>query len=77
MTRFLISVLLAIASCGVVEAAPNDVDASYQSMVTAAKADPQAANWQALRFAFADQPGFMTLDRALKTIRDEGIFHPP
>jgi len=69
MMRILVSVVLAAALCGVVHAAPNDADARYQTMVTTAKADPKMADWQALRFAFADRPGFTALNRNLNGTR--------
>lgn len=36
----------------------QDAEAKYQAMLAAAKADPAATDWQALRFAYADQPSF-------------------
>jgi hypothetical protein len=71
MTRLLVSIVLATALCGAAHAAPNDADARYQTMVAAAKADPKVADWQALRFAFADRPGFMELDRSLNDTRKQ------
>ena len=38
-------------------------------MEVAAKADPKVADWQALRFAFADKPGFMALNMSLNETR--------
>jgi Domain of unknown function (DUF4919) len=35
-----------------------DAEAKYQALLAAAKANPQAADWQALRFAYADRPSF-------------------
>ena len=35
-----------------------DAEAKYQAMLAAAKAAPAATDWQALRFAHADQPSF-------------------
>jgi hypothetical protein len=69
MKRLLVSIVLAVAVCGAVQAAPNEADVRYQAMVAAAKADPKAADWQALRFAFADRPGFMGLDMSLNDTR--------
>ncbi len=70
MTRVPISVVLAASAlCGSLQSAPNDADARYQAMVTAAKADQKVADWQALRFAFADRPGFMDLNRSLDDAR--------
>ena len=39
-------------------AATDDAEAHYQSLLTAAKANPDTADWQALRFAYADRPGY-------------------
>jgi hypothetical protein len=39
-------------------AARADDEANYQAMLAAAKADPAATDWQALRFAYADRPSF-------------------
>lgn len=71
--RLLVSAILAVTACGAVQAAPNDSDARYQTMVAAAKADPNATDWQALRFAFADRPGFMELNRNLENTRKKMI----
>lgn len=35
-----------------------DIEATYQALLTAAKANPDAADWQALRFAYAELPSF-------------------
>lgn len=69
MRRLLVLVVLAAALCGVAQAASDSADARYQTMVTAAKADPKAADWQALRFAFADRPAFMELNVSLNDTR--------
>jgi hypothetical protein len=49
-----------------------DAEAKYQAMLAAAKADPAAADWQALRFAYADRPSFspFAVDDGLKAIRE-------
>jgi hypothetical protein len=36
----------------------KDAEAKYLAMLTAAKANPAATDWQALRFAYADRPSF-------------------
>jgi tetratricopeptide (TPR) repeat protein len=36
----------------------QDAEVKYQAMLAAAKADPAATDWQALRFAYADRPSF-------------------
>jgi hypothetical protein len=36
----------------------RDAEAKYQAMLAAAKANPAATDWQALRFAYADRPSF-------------------
>jgi hypothetical protein len=36
----------------------QDTEAKYQALLAAAKADPAATDWQALRFAYADRPSF-------------------
>jgi hypothetical protein len=35
-----------------------DAEAKYQTMLEAARSDPAATDWQALRFAYADRPSF-------------------
>src|SRR5262249_57195281 len=57
-------VLLALLAVAIVEAsAPRaadaqDAEAKYQTMLAAAKANPAATDWQALRSAYADRPSF-------------------
>jgi len=68
MSKFAWIVLVA-ALCGAAQAPPSDPDARYQAMVTAAKADPTVVDWQALRFAFADRPGFMASNLSLNDMR--------
>lgn len=38
-----------------------DAEAAYRTMLAAAKANPEGADWQALRFAYADRPSFSML----------------
>lgn len=50
--------LAAVALCPLAASAADDPDpeARYQAMLAAAKANPAATDWQALRFAFAERP---------------------
>lgn len=38
--------------------AETDAETTYQTLLAQAKANPAAADWQALRFAYADRPSF-------------------
>lgn len=54
-------VTLALAGLSAARAAtpsPADREAAYQALLAQAEADPAAADWQALRLAFAARPGF-------------------
>jgi hypothetical protein len=61
MKRWMPAVLAVAIVCAVtapVSHAQEDAEAKYQALLTAAKANPEAADWQALRFAYADRPSF-------------------
>ena len=58
MRALILILLLAVIGARPALAADADPEARYQAMVTAAKADSQSVDWQALRFAYADRPGF-------------------
>jgi hypothetical protein len=49
----------------------QDAEAKYQAMLAAAKANPDATDWQALRFAYADRPSFslFAADNGRKAMR--------
>jgi hypothetical protein len=51
------------------DAPPADPAARYQALLAQAKAGPAPADWQALRFAFADTPDFDAVDRGLTPAR--------
>lgn len=57
MRLVLLLLLLVIADASRALAA-DDAIARYQALVKAASANPQSADWQALRFAYADTPDF-------------------
>jgi len=40
------------------EASANDAEDKYRALLTAAQANPAAADWQALRFAYSETPAF-------------------
>lgn len=69
MKRLMTSALMVMALGGMARAATDAPEARYQTMLAAAKADPAHVDWQALRFAFADQPDFMALDLSLNDAR--------
>ncbi len=48
----------ALLPAGVHAADAPDAEAKYQTLLAAAKADPDATDWQALRFAYADRSSF-------------------
>jgi hypothetical protein len=56
MKRLMLALAAAIL-CAVAPPAADaqDAEAKYQALLAAAKADPAAADWQALRFAYADR----------------------
>jgi hypothetical protein len=60
MQRRVLALLAAAAlqAAAVQTAGAQDAEAKYQAMLAAAKADPAAVDWQALRFAFADRPSY-------------------
>jgi hypothetical protein len=79
MKRLMVALLtVAILSPVAVQAedAP-DAEAKYQAMLTAAKADPAATDWQALRFAYADRPSFslFAVDAGRKAIHEARAAH--
>jgi hypothetical protein len=60
MKRLMLALLAAtvLLSAAVQAADRPDAEAKYQAMLAAAKANPAATDWQALRFAYANRPSF-------------------
>jgi hypothetical protein len=56
MKRLMLALLAAVILQPV--SARADAEAKYQAMLAAAKSDPAATDWQALRFAYAERPSF-------------------
>jgi hypothetical protein len=52
----LAAAVLQAATAGAAHA--QDAEAKYQTMLAAARKDPAAADWKALRLAYADRPSF-------------------
>ena len=51
----------------------QEAEARYQRMLAAAKANPAATDWQALRFAYADRASFFAANEGRRGIRtDDG-----
>jgi hypothetical protein len=69
MRLFLIPAIL-IAVVSPAGAAQNAAETRYQSLVADAKAG-KTVDWQAMRFAYADRPGFKAVDADLDTVRRE------
>jgi hypothetical protein len=44
------------------EASANEAEDKYRALLTAAQADPAAADWQALRFAYSETTAFSVMD---------------
>ncbi len=73
MKRLLLALLAAaiLQSAATRAADAPDGEAKYQEMLAAAKADPDATDWQALRFAYSDRPSFslFAADNGRKAMR--------
>jgi hypothetical protein len=74
MKRLILALLAAACLQPVAARADDgaDPEAKYNAMVAAAKANPAATDWQALRFAYADRPSFslFAVDDGLKDIHE-------
>jgi hypothetical protein len=63
MKRRMLALLAAVVAVALLhpaaaQAEDGRAEAKYQAVLAAAKADPAATDWQALRFAYADRPSF-------------------
>jgi hypothetical protein len=79
MIRLMLALLVAtiLQSVAALAAGPPDAETKYQKMLAAAKADPGAMDWQALRFAYADRPSFslLAVDDGRKAIHEARAAH--
>jgi len=70
MLRSALSVLLLVIGFAVsAQAADKSPEAKYQALLAAAKAGTGPVDWQALRFAYADQPSVNVMDDGLGAVR--------
>ena len=65
------SALLLAASAFSGHAAGADPEARFQALLATAKAGDQPVDWQALRFAYADRPGFSVFGDGLDAVRKQ------
>jgi hypothetical protein len=77
MAALLTVAILSPAAVAAEDAPDAEAEAKYQAMLTAAKADPAATDWQALRFAYADRPSFslFAVSAGLKAIHEARAAH--
>ena len=65
----LAAVVLAVAGA----ARAEDAEARYRALVAAARAGNTAVDWQAMRFAYADRPGFTAAGEGDEPIHDAAM----
>jgi hypothetical protein len=82
MKRLALALLAAVLAVGFLHPAARaddgqEAEAKYQAMLAAAKANPDATDWQALRFAYAERPSFslFAADIGRKAMRDARETH--
>ena len=67
--RILLASLFVAGFAQIATAADGPAEARYQALLAKAKTGKQQVDWQALRFAYADQPSVNVVDDGLNEIR--------